>query len=61
MHYSPLGSNIIDLSDWDLATYSNRQVIAINQDPLGKQGAYIHLIIFTPILDPNPENVLTIQ
>jgi len=33
-----IGSNIIQLSPWDLATYSNKRVIAVNQDPAAKQG-----------------------
>jgi len=33
-----IGSNIINLSPYDLATYSNSRVIAINQDALGLQG-----------------------
>jgi len=37
---SPLliGANIVHLSAWDLATYTNSEVIAVNQDPMGKQG-----------------------
>lgn len=33
-----IGSNIRNLSDWDLITYNNTEVIAVNQDPLGVQG-----------------------
>jgi len=33
-----IGSNIKSLSPWDLATYSHKGLIAINQDALGKQG-----------------------
>jgi alpha-galactosidase len=33
-----IGSNIVALNDWDLQTYSNTEVIAVNQDPLGYQG-----------------------
>jgi alpha-galactosidase len=36
-----IGSNIINLNSWDLATYSNPAVIAINQDSLGKQGTRV--------------------
>jgi len=33
-----IGSNIRALDSWDLQTYSNAEVIAIDQDPLGRQG-----------------------
>lgn len=33
-----IGSNIPNISDFDLETYTNAEVIAIDQDPLGKQG-----------------------
>lgn len=33
-----LSGPIGELSAWDLETYSNREVIAVNQDPLGEQG-----------------------
>jgi len=36
-----IGSNIIDLSDWDLETYSNVEIIGVDQDTLGKQGQRI--------------------
>jgi len=32
-----IGSNIRKLNAWDLETYSNAEVIKVNQDPLGKQ------------------------
>lgn len=37
---SPLliGSNLLNLSAYTLETYSNTEVIAVNQDPLGRQG-----------------------
>jgi len=40
MMHAPLllGSNIRQLSDFDLETYTNADVIAIDQDPLGIQG-----------------------
>jgi len=34
-----IGSNIRALNSWDLQTYSNTELIAINQDPAGKQGS----------------------
>eukprot|EP00008_Paramoeba_atlantica_P008503 CAMPEP_0201487046 /NCGR_PEP_ID=MMETSP0151_2-20130828/11052_1 /ASSEMBLY_ACC=CAM_ASM_000257 /TAXON_ID=200890 /ORGANISM="Paramoeba atlantica, Strain 621/1 / CCAP 1560/9" /LENGTH=369 /DNA_ID=CAMNT_0047871971 /DNA_START=94 /DNA_END=1203 /DNA_ORIENTATION=- len=33
-----IGSNIRNLSSWDLETYSNSEVIAVDQDSLGVQG-----------------------
>eukprot|EP01121_Diplochlamys_sp_Union-15-3_P001049 TRINITY_DN1090_c0_g1_i1.p1 TRINITY_DN1090_c0_g1~~TRINITY_DN1090_c0_g1_i1.p1 ORF type:complete len:520 (+),score=61.44 TRINITY_DN1090_c0_g1_i1:109-1668(+) len=33
-----ISANIRNLSPYDLETYSNSEVIAVNQDPLGKQG-----------------------
>jgi alpha-galactosidase len=33
-----IGSNIRSLNAWDLQTYSNTEIIAVNQDPAGKQG-----------------------
>lgn len=33
-----IGSNINNLNSWDLETYSNSEVIAVDQDPLGLQG-----------------------
>lgn len=36
-----IGAKILDLSDFDLATYTNKEVIAIDQDPLGVQGTVI--------------------
>jgi alpha-galactosidase len=33
-----IGSNIRKLNAWDLATYSNTEVIAVNQDSAGRQG-----------------------
>jgi len=33
-----IGSNIISLNTWDLETYSNPEVIAVDQDSLGMQG-----------------------
>jgi alpha-galactosidase len=37
---SPLiiGASLTDMTPWDLATYSNEKVIAVNQDPRGVQG-----------------------
>eukprot|EP00037_Helgoeca_nana_P030778 m.383854 g.383854 ORF g.383854 m.383854 type:complete len:343 (-) comp28265_c0_seq2:879-1907(-) len=37
-----IGSNILNLSSWDLATYTNREVIAVDQDLLGVQGEVIY-------------------
>jgi len=36
-----IGSNILKLPAWDLETYTNPEVIAVNQDVLGKQGIRI--------------------
>ena len=36
-----IGSNILSLSPWDLETYSNSEVIVVDQDPLGRQGYVI--------------------
>jgi len=36
-----IGSNIIDLTDWDYQTYTNKDIIAIDQDKLGQQGQRI--------------------
>jgi alpha-galactosidase len=36
-----IGSSINDLPDFDLLTYSNTELIAVNQDPLGEQGTRI--------------------
>jgi alpha-galactosidase len=33
-----IGSNLLNMSDYSLETYSNTEVIAVDQDPLGKQG-----------------------
>lgn len=33
-----LGTSLKDISDFDLETYTNAEVIAVNQDVLGKQG-----------------------
>lgn len=33
-----ISTSIADLTAWDLATYSNAEVIAVDQDPLGHQG-----------------------
>lgn len=41
-----LGGNVLNMTDWDLETYTNREIIAIDQDPLGIQGA--------PLLDACP-------
>lgn len=37
---SPLliGANLRELADYDLATYTNKEIIAVNQDSLAKQG-----------------------
>jgi len=36
-----IGSNIRSLNEWDLETFSNAEVIAVDQDLLGKQGSRI--------------------
>jgi len=36
-----IGSNIVDLSDWDLETYSNKDIIDVDQDVGGSQGKRI--------------------
>lgn len=36
-----IGGSILKLNDYDLATYSNRQLIAINQDPAGSQAKLV--------------------
>jgi alpha-galactosidase len=36
-----IGSRLLSMPESDLATYSNEEVIAVNQDPLGRQGAVI--------------------
>jgi len=36
-----IGSNILNMSVWDFETYSNVELIAIDQDPLGVQGRVI--------------------
>jgi len=40
---SPLliSANVINMSATNLATYKNKEVIAVNQDPLGKQGTRV--------------------
>lgn len=37
-----LGAALLSMPEGDLATYSNKAVLAINQDPLGKQGHVVH-------------------
>jgi len=36
-----IGSHIQDLNSWDLQTYSNTELIAVDQDPLGIQGTRV--------------------
>jgi len=36
-----IGSNILNMSDFDLQTYSNKEVIAVDQDALGVQGSVV--------------------
>ncbi|CAK0870251.1 unnamed protein product, partial [Prorocentrum cordatum] len=36
-----IGSNIVNLSDYDLETYTNAEVIAVDQDKLGIQGKVV--------------------
>jgi len=45
-----IGSNIRHPTPWDLETYSNTEVISVDQDPLGKQG--IRLAGGTLMADP---------
>ena len=33
-----LGANVVNLNSWDLETYTNKEVIAVNQDPLAVAG-----------------------
>ncbi|GHP02064.1 hypothetical protein PPROV_000082000 [Pycnococcus provasolii] len=37
-----IGSNVLNMSTWDLETYTNAEMIAVNQDALGKQAAIVH-------------------
>ena len=30
-----IGSNVLNMSAWDYETYTNTEVIAVDQDPLG--------------------------
>ena len=41
---SPLiiGASLTEITEWDLETYSNEKVIAVNQDPLGIQGRPVY-------------------
>eukprot|EP01047_Picozoa_sp_COSAG01_P059962 COSAG01_NODE_7278_length_3273_cov_47.680214_2_plen_440_part_00 len=36
-----ISGSLLEMSPHDLATYSNREVIAVSQDPLGKQGVRV--------------------
>jgi len=36
-----IGSNVLNMSTYDLQTYTNAEVIAIDQDSLGQQGAVV--------------------
>lgn len=36
-----IGSNILNISEYDLETYKNTEVIAVDQDPLGIQGRVV--------------------
>merc|ERR1712080_356678 len=36
-----ISGSILDMTDETLQTYSNKEVIAVSQDPLGKQGIRI--------------------
>lgn len=36
-----IGSNILNLSDFDLATYKNKEVVAVDQDSAGMQGGVV--------------------
>lgn len=44
-----IGANIRELDAYDLATYTNKEVIAVNQDPMRKQG---RLIVMNKVLVP---------
>jgi alpha-galactosidase len=51
---SPLliSANVIKMSAMNMATYKNKKVIAVNQDPLGKQGTRL---VGGPLLEaPTP-------
>ena len=45
-----IGSPILNMSAWDLETYTNAEVIALNQDKLGKQGY--------PVIDTCPNETM---
>eukprot|EP01120_Amphizonella_sp_Union-15-10_P009643 TRINITY_DN36_c0_g1_i1.p1 TRINITY_DN36_c0_g1~~TRINITY_DN36_c0_g1_i1.p1 ORF type:complete len:414 (-),score=103.15 TRINITY_DN36_c0_g1_i1:32-1273(-) len=49
-----IGSNIRNLSPFDLETYTNTEVIAVDQDPLGKQGKRV---VGGPLLSGSKFNV----
>ena len=46
-----IGGSILKLNDFDHQTYTNKAVIAINQDPLGKQAK---LVMQYSQQSPNP-------
>ena len=46
-----IGSNILNLSPWDLETYTNAEVIAVDQDPLGAQGTIVQSSCASDTLD----------
>ena len=46
-----IGGSILKLNDFDLQTYSNKAVIAIDQDPAGKQAK---LVMQYEQTTPNP-------
>jgi alpha-galactosidase len=50
-----IGSNIRNLNAWDLQTYSNSEIIAVDQDPAGRQG--IRLAGGNLVNDASPFNV----
>eukprot|EP01098_Paradermamoeba_levis_P016984 TRINITY_DN947_c0_g2_i2.p1 TRINITY_DN947_c0_g2~~TRINITY_DN947_c0_g2_i2.p1 ORF type:complete len:169 (-),score=63.67 TRINITY_DN947_c0_g2_i2:87-593(-) len=49
-----IGSSIVELNAFDLETYSNQEVIAVDQDPLGLQGVRIAGADLSPGNSPTP-------
>ncbi|EGD75477.1 hypothetical protein PTSG_06551 [Salpingoeca rosetta] len=55
-----IGSNMLNISSYDVETYTNREVIAIDQDPLGYQGRPVYSTCPPPSLDDinNPNAII---
>lgn len=47
-----IGGNILDMSAWDLETYSNTALIALNQDPAGRQAELVLHLCAAPAAPP---------